>query len=135
MLVFDSSALIKRYANEMHSDWIDELMSRDLDWAASALIATETAIGLGRGDLARDVLASIDVRLSRDLEFFDLIPVDADCLTRAVGIGRGYRVKTLDAIHLAAAASVPGEFRFITFDGRQRQAAEELGLNVLKPPV
>ncbi|MCO5316529.1 MAG: type II toxin-antitoxin system VapC family toxin [Solirubrobacterales bacterium] len=135
MLVLDSSALIKRYASEAHSEWVDDLMSRDPDWAASALIATETAIGVGRGDLTKEVLASIDVRLSRDLEFFDLIPIDADCLARAVDIGRGLGVKTLDAIHLAAAAAIPGEFRFVTFDSRQRQAAEELGFNLLRPPV
>jgi len=135
MLVLDSSALIKRYSREVHSEWVDRMMSEDPAWAGSALLSAETAIGLGRGIADPHTLAAIDVRLSRDLEFFDLIPVDADCLVRAVDIGRGFGVKTLDAIHLAAASVVPCEFVFITFDARQRQAAGELGIKVLTPPV
>ncbi|HNF82582.1 MAG TPA: type II toxin-antitoxin system VapC family toxin [Solirubrobacterales bacterium] len=135
MLVFDSSALLKRYLNEEHSDWVANLMGEDSFWAGSALLATETAIAVGRGVGDSADLALIDTRLNRDLEFFDLVPIDADCLVRAVRIGRGYGVKTLDAIHLAAASALPGEFSFVTFDDRQREAAEDLGLKVLTPPV
>lgn len=135
MLVLDSSALVKRYSQEAFSDWIDQIMGDDQHWAGSALLATETAIGVARREQDPIDLAAIDARLRRDLEFFDLVPVDADCLTRAIELGRGYGLRSLDAIHLAAAAKLPGEFDFVTFDLRQREAAETIGLKTLVPPV
>lgn len=135
MLFFDTSALLKRYVEESNSDWVNEIMVEDDHWAGSALLAGEAAISVGRGNNDSSAIAKNDMQLSRDLEFFDLVPVDADCLTRAIDIGRGFRVKTLDAIHLAAASTLTIDFDFITFDQRQREAAEILGLNVLAPPV
>jgi hypothetical protein len=35
----------------------------------------------------------------------------------------------------AAAKILPSECRFVTFDDRQREAAEALGLKVLAPPA
>jgi predicted nucleic acid-binding protein len=135
MLAFDASALVKRYVAEEHSDWIDEVMSQDTHWIGSAVLAAETAIVLGRSNPDAAELAAKDARLSRDLDFFDLVPIDADCLVRAIDLGRGYALRTLDAIHLAATSAIPEEFSFVTFDDRQRDAAEALGLNVLAPPV
>ncbi len=82
-----------------------------------------------------DDLQVADARISRDLGFFFLVAVDADCLVRAVDIGRDFGLRTLDAIHLAAARILPSECSFVTFDDRQREAAEDLGLKVLTPPV
>lgn len=135
MLAFDAFALVKRYVSEGHSEWIDEIMSQDSHWIGSAILATEAAIVIGRGNPNVGQLAAKDALLSRDLDYFDLIPVDADCLVRAIEIGRGYGLRTLDAIHLSAMSSIPEEFSFVTFDERQRDAAEALGLSVLKPPV
>ncbi|MCB0863626.1 MAG: type II toxin-antitoxin system VapC family toxin [Solirubrobacterales bacterium] len=135
MLVFDASALVKRYQLEEYSEWIDEIMSRDSHWVGSAILATETAIALGRSNPANAGLAAKDARLTRDLTYFDLVAVDADCLARAIDLGRGCGLRTLDAIHLAAASSLPGKFQFVTFDDRQREAARDLGLKVLTPPV
>jgi predicted nucleic acid-binding protein len=135
MLFLDSSALVKRYSWEPHSEWVHEVMTGDTGWSGSALLATETAIGIARCEPNAAELAAIDVKLNRDLEFFDLVPVDAECLVRAVDIGRGYGVRSLDAIHLAATSAIPEQFSFVTFDDRQRDAAEAIGLNVLRPPV
>lgn len=135
MLILDSSALVKRYSREAHSDWVDEIMDDDPHWGGSALLAAETAIGVARREPDAAKLATIDARLSRDLDFFDLVPIDADCLVRAIDMGRGYGLRSLDAIHLAAATVIPSKFNFVSFDQRQREAAEDLGLKVLAPPV
>jgi len=135
MLCFDSSALVKCYQEEEHSLWIREAMAADPDWCGSALLAAEGPIALARTFREPGALREADARISRDLEFFYLSPVDADCLVRAVEVGRGSRLRTLDAIHLAAAQVLPAECRFVTFDERQREAAETLGLKVLVPPV
>jgi predicted nucleic acid-binding protein len=135
MLCFDSSALVKCYQEEKHSPWVREVMEGDPEWCGSALLAAEVPIALGRSVPDADDLHVAGARISRDLGFFYLVAVDADCLVRAVDTGRVHGLRTLDAIHLAAARILPSDARFVTFDDRQREAAESLGLRVLAPPV
>ena len=135
MLSFDASALVKRYREEEHSTWVLDLMEGDSGWFGSMLLAAEVPIALARSLEATGQLAEVDARLRRDLDAFHMLPVDSDSIVRAVEIGRGYRLKTLDGIHLAAAQVLPAECQFITFDVRQREVAVALGLSVLVPPV
>lgn len=133
MVSFDSSALIKRYQREDHSEWVREIMSRDPDWCGSMLLATETAIAAARNATDARTLSKVDSRLSIDLDQFSFVAVDSDCLVSAVEIGRGHDLRTLDAIHLAAAKRLPPGCRFITFDQKQAGAALDLGLELLAP--
>ncbi len=135
MLCFDSSALVKCYREEDHSAWLRDAMADDQEWCGSALLAAECPIALARSFPEAGSLREADAGISRDLDFFFLVAIDADCLVRAVEIGRGHYLGTPDAIHLAAAQGLPSECRFITFDERQREAADDLGLDVLLPPV
>lgn len=135
MLSFDASALVKRYRDEGHTEWILDLMDEDPDWFGSTLLAAEVPIAVARSLEATGYLARVDTELNRDLDAFQMIPVDADCLAKSVEIGRSHRLRTLDAIHLAAALVLPAECQFVTFDDRQRRAADALGLKVLTPPV
>lgn len=135
MLSFDASALVKRYREEEHTTWVLDLMDEDPGWLGSMLLAVEVPVALARSLENTEHLAEVDTRLRRDLDAFQMLPVDADNVVRAVDIAREHRLKTLDAIHLAAAQVLPTECRFVTFDDRQREAAEALGLKVLSPPV
>jgi uncharacterized protein len=133
MIALDSSALIKRYQREDHSEWVRQVMDEDGDWCGSMLLASEPAIAAARNSNSSDELTQVDLRLTTDLDHFHFIPVDADCLVRAIEIARGRRLRTVDAIHLAAAARLPTDCRFITFDDRQKEAAASLGLELLAP--
>jgi len=133
MIALDSSALIKRYQREEHSEWVRETMDGDGDWCGSMLLAAESAVASARNSISSDELSKVDLRLRTDLDHFQLVPVDGDCLVRAIEIGRANGLRTLDAIHLAAAARLPPECRFITFDDRQAEAAVEIGLELLIP--
>lgn len=133
MIALDSSALIKRYQREDHSEWVREVMDRDGDWCGSMLLASESAIAAARNSTSSDELNLIDLRLTTDLDHFQFVPVDADCLVRAVEIARGRQMRTLDAIHLAAVTRLPAECRFITFDEHQASAASEIGVELLAP--
>lgn len=135
MLALDTSALVKRYIDEAHSDWLAETMDSDPEWHGSMLIACEGPIVVGRSTRSAEDLASIDRRLSADLDQFRFVQVDGDCLADAVQIGRSFRLRTLDAVHLAAARRLPGDCRFVTFDRSQARAAVEMGLKLLAPPV
>jgi len=134
MLALDTSALIRRYIEEPHSDWLVEAMADDPDWGASMLLACEAPVAVARNVESVPELGAVDQRLTADLDRFRFVPVDADCLVNAVSIARAFRLRTLDAIHLAAAQRLPGESRYITFDRSQARAAGELGLELLVPP-
>ena len=107
MIALDSSALVKRYQDERHSDWLAEQMDGDEDWCGSVLLAVETAISIQRTHDGADPLESVDLKLNRDLEFFDLLPIDGDCVVKAIELGRGLGLRTLDALHLAAVSRLP----------------------------
>ncbi|MGK2955312.1 MAG: type II toxin-antitoxin system VapC family toxin [Solirubrobacterales bacterium] len=133
MIALDVSALVKKYLDEDDSEWVENLMVEDPEWCGSMILASESAIAVARDiELATD-LAAIDRRLTSDLDRFSFVPVDADCLVNAVEIGRAFRLRTLDSIHLAAARRFPDDCRFVTFDQRQGEAALDLGLELLAP--
>jgi hypothetical protein len=130
MLFLDTSALLKRYVAEDGTKLVLELMAGDPDWAASNMARAETEVTLCRVGLGEKVEAAQRRRLRADWERFFAVPVDGSCLLRAAEIGCHYRVRTLDALHLAAAERLPGPLVFVTFDRRQAIAAEAIGLQL-----
>lgn len=130
-LYVDSSALLKRYVAEPDSDRADELLMSD-----PALLTARHTIVEVRRSLAR-VLTEPDARsaraaLERDLRSIALIELDGETCELAASIAEVAGVRTLDALHLAAAQRAGGSaVPFLTFDIRQAQAARALGLTVV----
>lgn len=130
-LYVDSSALLKRYVDEADSGAADELLRSD----PAPVTARHTIVEVRR-NLARLVrereLAAVRAAFIRDLESFDVVELDAATCEAAASIAELTGVRTLDAMHLAAAQRVGGPaIAFLTFDARQAQAARSLGFTVL----
>jgi uncharacterized protein len=71
--------------------------------------------------------------VDRLLERLDLIAVSARVLADAAALEQPF-LRTLDAIHLAAAASLRHSLSsFVTYDKKLAAAAQEAGLPVLSP--
>ncbi len=130
MLVVDTSALLKRYVEEEGSQKVLELMRDDAQWCASSLGLAEARVTLCHIGFDADALIDRVAALRGDWERFLIVPVDDLCLSRAVEIGCEQRVRTLDAVHLAAADRLPRGATFVTFDDRQAEAGRALGLAV-----
>lgn len=126
-LFLDTSALVKRYIEEGTSSIVSSLMEEDAAWAASSICWAETRMALHRAGFGIDQPELFGV----EWEQFDAVPVDGVCLARAAEIGCDHRIRTLDAVHLAAAQTLPPPLSFLTFDERQREAAVALGLEVV----
>ncbi len=127
----DSSALLKRYVDEADSAAADALLRAD-----PALLTARHTIVEVRRNLAR-LLAGRDLTAARaafadDLRAISIIELDEATCESAAAIAETTGVRTLDALHLAAAQriSAPG-VGFLTFDLRQAQAARSLGLAVV----
>ena len=130
-LYVDSSALLKRYIDEPDSELADSLLGSD----PSLLTARHTIVEVRR-NLAR-LLGGRDLATARsaftgDLEALSIVELDEVTCEGAATVAEVTGVRTLDALHLAAAQRVGGPaVPFLTFDTRQAQAARTLGLTVV----
>lgn len=129
-LALDTSALLGRYLSGPHRSVIADAMDGDPLWCASALAQAEA---LGMVDRVCDLAADSDrVRrsLRDDWERIHVVPLDQRCLDRAAELTREHPLRTVDALHLAAADRLPRPVTFATFDPRQIPVALALGFIV-----
>jgi predicted nucleic acid-binding protein len=130
-LYVDSSALLKRYVDEPDSEVAESLLGSD----PSLLTARHTIVEVRR-NLAR-LLDEQDAAAARaafghDVTTLSIVELDEATCEMAASIAEITGVRTLDAMHLAAAQRAGGSaLPFLTFDVRQAQAARGLGLTVL----
>jgi hypothetical protein len=127
----DPSALLKRYVDEADSASADNLLR-----GGDTLLTARHTIVEVRRNLAR-LLSGHDLSVARaaftnDLRPISIIELDVATCESAASIAEATGVRTLDALHLAAAQriSAPG-VGFLTFDLRQAQAARAIGLTVV----
>jgi uncharacterized protein len=130
-LYVDSSALLKRYIDEPDSDACEAILESD-----PALVTGRHTVVEVRRNLAR-LIEPADLPATRslfaaDLEAISIVELDATTCEAAAAIAEVTGVRTLDALHLAAARRVGGTaLPFLTYDVRQAQAARSLGFAVL----
>ena len=143
MSYWDTSALAKLYLVEPDSATFDALAQRPTPIRISPLVRYEARLAFLRrereGAIAANAAVVLSRRLDQDIavgkveivatgfavesEFEQVVQA---CLNRAAPIW----IRTLDALHLAAALSV-SEMEFLSNDLRQRAAAVAVGMTVL----
>jgi predicted nucleic acid-binding protein len=127
----DSSALLKRYVEEPDSEAADALLRADDELLTGRHTIVEIRRNLARL-LSGAPLTAARRAFADDLRSIAIIELDEATCESAATIAETVGVRTLDALHLAAAQriSAPG-VGFLTFDVRQAQAARALGMTVL----
>lgn len=134
-LAVDPSALIARYVPGADRELVNETMAADPTWCASDLARTEVMLALHR-IAGSEVLANeLRAAARSDFDAFVLVPVDDRCIARATELGSQYGLRTVDAIHLAAADRMPRPIRYLTLDRHQIPAAAALGFDLVAPLV
>ena len=130
-LALDTTALLSRFLDGPTHHATLAAMAADADWCASALALSEALMLVDR--LGDDPERTDQLRraLRDDWERIHVVPVDAMCLDRAAELGRTQPIRTVDAIHLAAADRLPRPLTFATFDPAQIPVALSLGFEVL----
>lgn len=135
---FDTSVLVKRYVREPGSPRAAALLRR-YRFLSSAIAPLEATSAFWRrhaqGELDQRDLLAILARLRGDRDYWELVEVSRLVLERAEDLIRATGLRSLDAIHVASALIFQGAAGvsppFITADAEQRQAAEEVGLQVV----
>ena len=127
LVYLDSPAIVKLVVREAESEALLVYLDSGLQPVSCSLARTEVLravrnSGTGVLERARDVLRRID-----------MIRLD-DVLLDAAGLLDPQLLRSLDAIHLAAAGLVsPSLEAIVTYDERMRSAAERLGYRVEAP--
>jgi uncharacterized protein len=130
-LMIDTSALLVRYLDVPDRTLVLDAMRADADWCASALALTECLTLLDRIVIDPDDADAARRALRDDWERMCVVPVDQRCLDEAAELGRTQPVRTIDALHLAAARRLPSPVTFLTLDHHQIPVALGLGFDVV----
>jgi uncharacterized protein len=126
-LYLDSSALVKRYIDEEGTDLVLAAMEEARVWSICRIGYVETmrAVALAGG---RKALRAVEA----DWASFDVVEVDADLAQHAAELTLSSELRSLDALHLAAALVLPSdELTVATWDVRLHRAARDQGLATL----
>lgn len=124
----DTSAAAKLVVNEAESealiDYLDAAAERGDQLTSSLLLETETRRLAVQLDIAQSTITDLLAR-------FDLLMPDR-ALYRDAGLLAGRDLRSLDALHVAAALRLNAD-ALITYDARQRLAAHAVGLRTFAP--
>jgi len=124
----DSSAFVKLIVAEPESQALRRAIARWPQHASSALLRAETIRALRRSGNTHQVPAA-----RRLLRAVAMIRVDEPLLDRAADLEPG-ELRTLDAIHLAAALEIGQDLGvMLAYDSRLIAAAQAYGLAVESP--
>ena len=125
----DTSALVKLVVAEPESAALRSFLTRTPSDGrfTSALARTELIRAIARRGSVEAV-----AHARRVLAKLDLVPLNSRLLDTAATIVPR-ELRTLDAIHLAAARTAPDLRELVTYDGRLTEAAIAVGIAVAAP--
>lgn len=127
MLYLDASALVKRYVDEEGSDMVSTTMSEADAWFMCRIGFVEVARAVGLAGGRRASMA-----FAREWPAINVIEVDAELSDHAAELALSDDLRSLDALHLAAAMVLPAEeITLATWGQRLHRAACHRGLRVL----
>lgn len=127
----DTSALLKRYVAEDESAACERVLLGESSWVTARHTWVEVVRNLSR--LLSGVERARMKKIFRgDWARMYVVELDATVCERAGDLAETLHVRTLDALHLAAAERAgAGALPLLTYDIRQAQAARSLGWTVL----
>ena len=128
MIYLDSSAIVKLVAAEPESAALRRELAAHPERVSSALARVEVLRALRRMNAGAEVLE----RAEQVLDRIALARPEKPVLRAAADL-RDRGLRTLDALHLATALSLPGLDALVTYDRRLAAAATAAGLAVLAP--
>lgn len=127
MLYLDASALVKRYVEEEGSSEVRAAMGASDAWwiCRIGFVETTRAVSLAAG-------AAASKAFEREWDSFGVVEVDASLAEHAAELAISADLRSLDALHLAAALVLPAsEITIATWNTRLHWAARDEGLATL----
>lgn len=130
ILYLDASAFVKRYLIERGGDLVAEWMDTASEVVCCRIGFVETYRAISAAKVAD--LPHLLARFERDWEGVTVIELDEVIALRAAHHAYPLGLRSMDAVHLAAALSVATpDLHFATWDDRLWDRARAAGLSVL----
>ena len=129
----DASALVKLIRDEPETGALRSYLE-DADLVSCELVLTEIPRAV-RKAVSRERSLPLDFLLARTGELLDalaLLPLERGLLEAAGALAEP-ALRTLDAIHITAAAALSPIDAFVSYDERQSAAARLAGLRTIAP--
>ena len=139
LLYLDSSALVKRYIDEAHSEAVARLLDETVAIATSAISRVEVGAALARAArgnrLNPHAARRAQEQFAEDWPDFGKVPLANSLLTRAETLAWKHGLRAYDAVQLAAAlvceealTNLDENILFACFDDELTAAANDEGL-------
>ncbi|MCP4700805.1 MAG: type II toxin-antitoxin system VapC family toxin [Gammaproteobacteria bacterium] len=140
MIYCDSSALVKLYVEEPHSEWLRRQLPDKTALAASRVAMPEVISAFTRrlhqGELTEAQIKTFQKAFLSDWENLNVLEFDE---RKAAALVSRHRLHGFDAVHLSSALILQGEMDislyFVAFDNSLLQAARAEGLMLLHPEL
>lgn len=131
-LYVDSSALLKLYVEEEHSQRARSMLFNPRDWTTARHTLVEVRRNLARA-LGGSGLATFRRWFEHDWTELAVVELAEPVCAKSAELAEATGVRTLDALHLGAAWAVGADdgLPIVTFDRRLADAARALGWTVL----
>lgn len=142
MLFFDTSAVVKRYADEQGTQTVDQLIETPENTVVvTSLSVVEIASAFrrkhNRGEISKQQRDGLLVSFFEEAtERFVVIPVDEYIFESAFDLVLEDDLRTLDSLQLAAALALPTpnpEMTFVCADEKLVEIAAQHGLSTNNP--
>lgn len=130
-ILFDTSALAKRYKNEVGRDRVQALLHTATDVVLAVHTKVEIASSFCR-ELRDQAITqaqhaqAIDA-IEADFTDFEVRPLNAEIEAYAIAVMQRIRLRAMDALHIGTAQQARVNL-FVTADRKQAQAAQAVGL-------
>lgn len=132
----DSSALVKRYRNEVGSQWVLQLLSPQNHLVIHRLSHIEVASAILRRNADAQAPAALTMFNNDVADVFDVLEFNDQLISTALAVVSTHRLRAADAIQLASALlskSGDQELILVSADDELNAAAATEGLQVENP--
>ncbi len=130
-LLFDTSAIVKRYKAEQGHDAVARLLDDATAVAMAAHCKVEIASGFSRevhdGAIDAAQFSSAMAEVAQDFSDFEVLPLTPQIEALAMAAMANHRLRVLDALHIGTAQIAQVDL-FVTADQQQARAAQAVGL-------
>ena len=140
---FDTSAIVKRYAQEIGTVWVQNQTAPAAGHThfLARITLPETVAAISRRERGRHITAKDAATALADFRHdfthqYQIVEISATLLDHAADLARSHALRGYDAVQLAAALAVFGQIPSLTLisaDGELNTAATAEGLAVINP--
>jgi predicted nucleic acid-binding protein len=127
----DSSALLSLHIDNASRSVVLDALNSDTTWASSAHALGEAVSAASRLTDEPILVRHLEDMIRHTWDFLHVVPVDQSLLDNATALCQQQPVGFSTALHLCAAARLPGRTQFVTFDASQIPVAMSFGFEIV----